>query len=106
MQKINKPGLYVHIPFCNKICSYCNRCLCIIYYKPYLELLKKELIKYNSFNFDSIYIGGGTPSSLAYNELEYLFEMLIPYQNQNTLITIEINPDIDYKKIELFKKIS
>ena len=107
MQKINKPGLYVHIPFCNKICSYCNFTKLIYlekFSKPYLELLKKELIKYNSFNFDSIYIGGGSPSSLAYNELEYLFEMLIPYQNQNTLITIEINPDIDYKKIELFKK--
>ena len=107
MQKINKPGLYVHIPFCNKICSYCNFTKLIYlekFSKPYLELLKKELIKYNSFNFDSIYIGGGTPSSLSYNELEYLFEMLIPYQNQNTLITMEINPDIDYKKIELFKK--
>ena len=84
MQKINKPGLYVHIPFCNKICSYCNFTKLIYlekFSKPYLELLKKELIKYNSFNFDSIYIGGGTPSSLSYNELEYLFEMLIPNYN-------------------------
>ena len=104
--KISKEGLYVHIPFCNKICSYCNFSKLLYSNKfssKYLIALKNELKKYNNYTFKSIYIGGGTPSSLSYEEEEFLFNVLLPYQD-NSFITIEINPDIEEEKIKLFKK--
>lgn len=107
MEKINKPGLYVHIPFCDSICSYCNFCKLIYSNKfsySYLFSLKKELEKYNEYIFDSIYIGGGTPSSLSMEELQFLFDILSDYQSENCSITIEINPDIEKEKILLLKK--
>lgn len=107
MEKISKKGLYVHIPFCKSICSYCNFCKMIYlekYSYPYLISLKKELEKYSCYVFDSIYIGGGTPTCLNENELQFLFDILKPYQSENCLITIETNPDIDKNKIKLLKK--
>lgn len=104
--KISKEGLYVHIPFCNKICSYCNFSKLLYSNKfssKYLIALKNELKKYNNYTFKSIYIGGGTPSSLSYEEEEFLFNVLLPYQD-NSFIAIEINPDIEEEKIKLFKK--
>ena len=70
----------------------------------YLDNLKEELKKYSSFCFDSIYIGGGTPTSLNISQLERLFNMLLPYQSDNSFITIETNPDLDSNKIELLSK--
>ena len=107
IKKINKPGLYVHIPFCKNICSYCNFCKVLYSTKfssKYLTCLKKELEKYHKYCFDSIYIGGGTPSSLSMEELQFLFDILSDYQSENCSITIEINPDIEREKILLLKK--
>lgn len=107
MRKKSKQGLYIHIPFCNKICSYCNFSK-VLYSKKfsslYLEALREELHKYDNYVFFSIYIGGGTPSSLSYDELVYLFEIIKPYQMSDSFITIEVNPDVEYEKISLLKK--
>ena len=71
---------YIHIPFCNKICSYCD--FCKIFYnkkiiKKYLEVLEKEIdINYKNEVLDTIYIGGGTPSSLDLDELEHLLNII------------------------------
>ena len=68
---------YIHIPFCNSICSYCD--FCKIYYNSdivsrYLKALEKEIKSYyKNEKLNTIYIGGGTPSSLNINELkEYI----------------------------------
>ena len=59
---------YIHIPFCEKICSYCD--FCKLFYNEklvdqYLEALEKEIItRYQGEVLETIYIGGGTPSSL------------------------------------------
>ena len=61
-------AVYIHIPFCRSICSYCD--FCKVYYNKkfttnYLKMLEKEIIsQYNNELISTIYIGGGTPSSL------------------------------------------
>lgn len=104
---INKKGLYVHIPFCESICSYCA--FSKVFYNTkivdkYLIALKKELKRYDNYLFKSIYIGGGTPTSLNLAQLEELFLFLQPYMAENAFICIETNPNLDDEKIELLKK--
>lgn len=107
----NKIGCYIHIPFCNKICSYCD--FCKIFYNEktvdkYLDELEKEIKdSYNNELIDTLYIGGGTPSSLTENQLEKLLNILQNNLNLSELVeyTIECNFDsINYKKIDIFKK--
>lgn len=101
-------SLYVHIPFCNHICSYCD--FCKVFYKEewvdqYLEALAYEIQdKKLSKQYDTIYIGGGTPSSLSLVQLENLLEMLKPFSKQVKEYSIEINPESMTKdKVDLFK---
>lgn len=101
---------YIHIPFCNTICSYCD--FCKMYYIkkwvfPYLEALKKEIEeKYNKEVLDTIYIGGGTPSALDIEELTYLLETLKIFSLSSSYeYTIECNLEsITKEKLMLFKK--
>lgn len=109
MAKSNTIGCYIHIPFCNKICSYCD--FCKVFYKEelvdkYLEELEREIEdSYNEEEIDTIYIGGGTPSSLNLSQLEKLFN-IVKKLNINNLLeyTIECNFDsITEEKLDLFK---
>ena len=69
-------GVYIHIPFCKKICNYCDFCKVFYntgYVSKYLDALKEEInARYKGEFVDSIYIGGGTPSSLDLDELEHI----------------------------------
>ena len=101
---------YVHIPFCEKICSYCDFCK-MFYNKKivdkYLDSLEEEIhTLYNGEELETLYIGGGTPSSLNIEQLERLFEILNIFEkNKNIEFTIECNfSNIDKEKLELFKK--
>lgn len=101
---------YVHIPFCEKICSYCDFCK-MFYNKKivdkYLDSLEEEIhALYNGEELETLYIGGGTPSSLNIEQLERLFEILNIFEkNKNIEFTIECNfSNIDKEKLELFKK--
>ncbi len=74
-----KISLYISIPFCPSRCSYCSftsREKAPDSYAPYLLALKKELSWAKEFlenrRFSSIYIGGGTPTSLSADELDDL----------------------------------
>jgi len=69
--------LYIHIPFCEKLCPYCSfnrvlfdESLC----RPYFSALKKEIRLYREMNYDfeSVYVGGGTPTVLIDELLETL----------------------------------
>ncbi len=77
-------GVYVHVPFCKTICSYCD--FCKVFYnerwaKKYLLSLKEEIKDiYMNDPIDTIYIGGGTPSALS---LEYLQQLLEIIKNLN-----------------------
>ena len=100
---------YIHIPFCSKICSYCD--FCKVFYNEelvdkYLEELEIEINdSYQGEVLDTIYIGGGTPSSLNINQLNKLFGIISKLNKSKDIeFTIECNFDIDYEKIDLFKK--
>lgn len=91
-------GLYVHIPFCKKICTYCDFTKRVPKNKEmidnYLFILKKELLTYELY-FDSvntIYIGGGTPTILDEEELDLLLSYFDNFKNIIEY-TIEINPE-------------
>ena len=102
---------YIHIPFCTSICSYCD--FCKFFYNQelvdkYIDSLIKEIKdNYKGEILDTIYIGGGTPSSLDLESLDKLLSFI--YSNlkvSKTLeYTIECNVmDISLEKLELFKK--
>lgn len=99
-------GLYIHIPFCEHICVYCDFCKRVP--KPkmivdYLQTLKTEYLKLNKTDYETIYIGGGTPSMLSIFELTLLLEML--KENNALEYTIEINPEsYTHEKGLLLKK--
>ena len=102
-------NLYIHIPFCNKICSYCDFCK-ILYFNElvdkYLVSLQKEIQeKYNGEELETIYIGGGTPSSLSVLQLEKLFSITNKLNiNDSSEFTIEFNiEDITQEKLLVIK---
>jgi len=102
-------AVYIHIPFCKTICSYCDFCKVFyneIWVHKYLECLKNEIEdNYNGEPLTSIYIGGGTPTALSKKALLYLFEMIKPL-NKETLkeFTFECNlNDINKELLEILK---
>ena len=102
-------SMYIHIPFCSDICTYCD--FCKVYYnknfvRDYLTALEKEIItNYQGEELETIYIGGGTPSCLSLAELKRLFNILeIVKRKANCEITIEGNFESTTKeKLELYK---
>lgn len=102
-------SLYVHIPFCDTICCYCD--FCKVYYdkkmaSQYLEVLYDELKQLNiKDSLKTIYIGGGTPSSLNDEQLEYLMDILKPYTKDLEEYCIEVNPEsMDIYKLNILKQ--
>lgn len=96
-------GLYVHIPFCDAICHYCDFVKHVskghAHNMKYLEALKNEIQSYYEKypHVDTIYIGGGTPSALNHEELTFLLDTLSMYHPIE--YTIEVNPEsYDHEK--------
>ena len=94
-------GIYIHIPFCKQACHYCDFHFSTTLKKKgelvnalvkELELRKAEL---KNQTVETIYFGGGTPSLLTIDELQFLISEV--YKNykvaENTEITLEANPD-------------
>jgi oxygen-independent coproporphyrinogen-3 oxidase len=109
---LKNPGLYIHIPFCLSKCLYCDfySSTSISAVPDFLNTLFKEMEMYrNRFNpFDTVYIGGGTPSLLSPQQLE---SILISVQKNFDVIstpeiTVETNPaDLDQSSLELMREI-
>ncbi len=105
-------GLYIHIPFCNSICSYCDFPKIIAkndLKEKYIIKLIEELNSYKSYlpSVDTIFIGGGTPNSLSLDLLERLFKALEESINFNQIkeFTIELNPEfVNLDLAKLLKK--
>ena len=102
-------SIYIHIPFCSNICSYCD--FCKFYYNEkwvnnYLNELENEIkLNYKNELIDTIYIGGGTPSCLNVNQLKKLFNIISIFNlNENIEFTIECNIDVEEEKLKLFKE--
>ena len=105
-------GLYIHIPFCNSLCSYCDFPKIIAkddIKEKYINRLILELKSYKNYydSIDTIFIGGGTPNSLSFDMLEMLFDALDELIDFNKIkeFTIELNPEnVDLKLAQLLKK--
>jgi oxygen-independent coproporphyrinogen-3 oxidase len=105
-------GLYIHIPFCKSKCPYCNfySITSLTRIGEFLNALSREMEMYQETftRFDTIYIGGGTPSLLA---VEHFDSILSQIQNAfivspNPEITIEINPaDTTREYLESLRRI-
>lgn len=106
----NKPKyLYIHVPFCKSICAYCDFAHQVYQsgiVEKWLEAIHQE-IKQTHINkhLKTIYIGGGTPTSLTYEQLDTFLTYLDPYTNVVQEYTIEINPEtFDEQKAQLLKQ--
>ncbi len=104
-------SLYIHIPFCNSKCNYCNFISIVSSEKEkltYIEALKKEIkiqakAYSNIYSIRTIYIGGGTPSSLPLGSVKDLLQTVYKYftVKNNAEITMELNPNtVSEEKIE------
>lgn len=94
-------GIYIHIPFCKQACHYCDFHFSTSMKKKeemVLALAKEIQIRKSEFEketVETIYFGGGTPSVLSTEEIEFLIKEV--YSNfkvaENPEITLEANPD-------------
>lgn len=102
-------SIYIHIPFCSNICSYCD--FCKMYYNEsladeYLDRLEKEIkLRYKKEKIETIYIGGGTPSCLTRKQMKKLFKILSIFKTIHLKeFTFECNIDsITEEKIKFLK---
>lgn len=103
-------AVYLHIPFCQKICAYCD--FCKVFYQEdlvdqYLQQLTKEVKRgYQQEMIKTLYIGGGTPSCLTVTQLEYLLQLCQKFHlSQEYEFTVEANfESLTKEKIQLLKQ--
>ncbi len=107
-------AIYIHIPFCEHKCTYCDFYSVIVHNQkfPFLKALKKEIENYaKNYSQDSvvktIFFGGGTPSLLSETELGEIFSTVFKNFNvESPEITLEVNPGtVDLKKLRNFKNL-
>ncbi len=98
-------GLYIHIPFCSQLCSYCDFAKTSRYstsdIKAYLDVVLRHLnqglewlrLEFGAVpRFQSVFFGGGTPGLLGH-EYEPLFDRFMPHLVERAEISIEVNPE-------------
>ena len=109
-------GIYIHIPFCNRKCYYCN--FTSFENKEdvigkYIDALCVEILKnaeiLSQYNIKTVYIGGGTPSYIDSLYIKKILDTikLFSKQNDNEFIevTIEVNPNsITLEKLKMYKE--
>src|SRR5690625_1244960 len=89
-------SMYIHIPFCNRICTYCDFNKVLIDNQPvdaYVDALIKEIKQIEPMTLRTIFVGGGTPTALSEAQLERL---LIEIGSRFTVteeFSFEANPD-------------
>lgn len=109
MKKNKVNSLYIHIPFCESICDYCDFTKLQyfrIFAAKYLDRLQEQLLKEVTIkNLKTIYIGGGTPTSLEDDLFLKLLQIVEPFTNEVKEYTIECNPEsLSLNKIKMMKK--
>ena len=100
-----KPGVYVHIPFCEQRCYYCAFTVAVTpehTYEPYVNRVLRE-IELSGFNEppETIFFGGGTPSIIDARSIEKILRSL---PKGATEVSIEVNPGtLSDQKLELYR---
>lgn len=107
-------GIYVHIPFCKSKCRYCDFCSFpdkLYLAESYMTCVYREMAmrspQLKGYKFDTLYIGGGTPSVIDESYIAMLVVAAKKYYNLSggAEITIEMNPGtVTADKIGLYKK--
>jgi len=97
---VTAPGLYLHVPFCSRICPYCD--FAVRTARPerrerFVEWLLREieLNRGKLLGADTVYFGGGTPSSLAPGQLARILEAIQTHLAvvEGAWIFLEVNPE-------------
>ena len=102
MTRTNNLGLYVHVPFCVKKCSYCDflsfACNDETALSEYAKALRRDIVcKSEMLPYrvtDTVYIGGGTPSLLSASDMTDIMRTVFDNFNvsEDAEITVEVNP--------------
>ncbi len=108
----NDISIYIHIPFCERKCSYCafvSFCLDKSEREKYINSLLEEIENFSTpKKVKTVYIGGGTPSLLTKDEIFAIFSKLREKFDivENVEITIEVNPNsVDEEKLRAYKEV-
>lgn len=108
---MNALGLYIHIPFCDGKCFYCDffskKCLPSDIDKYTYELCKKlEMYASSITAFDTVYFGGGTPSIIGEKRLGNILDTINSFFDiKNAEVTLEMNPSTkDIINLEYLRK--
>lgn len=99
--KTNKISIYIHIPFCESRCHYCDFCSSLLEgsnVEKYFKYLRKEIKLQEDFLrdkiIDTVFIGGGTPSSVDPKFIKEIMEDLSAFEfSKDIEVTIESNPN-------------
>jgi menaquinone C8-methyltransferase len=99
-QDINEMGIYLHIPFCTRICPYCPYNKEIFkeeVSKNYVNAVLKEIDSYIPFikniQVTSFYIGGGTPTTMLAKGIEAIINHIYKHLNMNCHVHMESHPN-------------
>ena len=112
--KMTSAGIYIHIPFCRSRCSYCDFATGIYQAhaaERYTRAVVREIGKWNEvgpFAVNTIYFGGGTPSTLLPQELQAIvFAIRERFDvDPNAEITMEMNPGgLDSQTLRAFRSL-
>lgn len=106
-------GIYLHIPFCNKACNYCDFHFSTSFQakSEIIACLNTELASRKNElkgSVKTIYFGGGTPSVLSIDELNSIIDQIKKHYSllKNIEITFECNPeDLSTNKLKDLKKV-
>ena len=109
MKKNKANSLYIHIPFCENLCDYCDfqklqyfRNIAINYLKSLKVQLEEQV---DNKELRTIYVGGGTPTSLDDDLFLVLLKMIEPYSHKAKEYTFECNPEsLSLNKIKMMKE--
>ena len=98
---MKKLGLYIHIPFCQKKCNYCdflsapaNKQVQIAYMDILQKEIKEKSIEYKEYCVDTVFIGGGTPTCVPYETIVHTMNTVKAsfFLTDDCEITMECNP--------------
>ena len=108
---MEKVGIYIHIPFCRRQCFYCH-----FTRFPYDEELVNRYVKAlageirlrsaPSFQVESIYLGGGSPSVLSKKQFSHIIDAIFESfpTTGDVEFTVEMNPDdVTKGKLQLYR---
>jgi oxygen-independent coproporphyrinogen-3 oxidase len=113
MNRTSKAGIYIHIPFCQSKCGYCDfySVTDLALRSEFIRALSREIASYAQHQefqaeYDTIYLGGGTPSLLTVKEISLILERIRENYiiSPDAEITLETNPGtVDREKLRALR---